>query len=412
MRNSFFHFILACSCILLFSCEKKTERTPAIGEAYIGPVTLAIRVDISPSSKVLATLKHGEHVDILQTRRRFVRVRSATGIEGWTENRQLLTPDQIKQLRQFSERSLTLPSMGEATAYSQLNIHTEPNRLSPSFYLINQGVKLDVIGRTLAPRVATPPPVVKAAKPPSKQLSKKKSDSRKDGLLAIGKPPAPKPPSNWLELSQIVKPTEEELKAEEKKKEEAKLPPPPPVPVKMDDWNLVRTKDGKAGWVLSRMLSMAIPDDVAQYSEGAHITSYFSLGTVDDDGKPKHHWLWTTLKGTGDTYDFDSFRVFIYSLKKHRYETAYIERKVIGHYPVEAKAGSPPSFSLILEDDDGKLLHKTYSFEGYRVRLIGKEPWNPSAPTAPVQTSDAPPPPLHDSFENKLKNEFKKVLGK
>jgi len=123
---------------------------------------------------------------------------------------------------------------------------------------------------------------------------------------------------------------------------------------------------------------------------GAHITSYFSLGTVDDDGKPKHHWLWTTLKGTGDTYDFDSFRVFIYSLKKHRYETAYIERKVTGHYPVEAKAGSPPSFSLILEDDDGKRLHKTYSFEGYRVRLMSKEPWNPSAPAAAVQTSDAP----------------------
>ena len=102
-----------------------------IGEAYIGPVTLAIRVDISPSSKVVVTLKHGEHVDILQTRRRFVRIRSATGIEGWTENRQLLTPDQIKQLRQFSERSVNLPSMGEATAYSQLNIHTEPNRLSP-----------------------------------------------------------------------------------------------------------------------------------------------------------------------------------------------------------------------------------------------------------------------------------------
>ena len=66
---------------------------------------------------------------------------------------------------------------------------------------------------------------------------------------------------------------------------------------------------------------------------------------MDDDGKAKHHWLWTTLKGTGDTYDFDSFRVFIYSLKRHRYETAYIERKVVGHYPVEAKAGSPPSFS-------------------------------------------------------------------
>ena len=40
----------------------------------------------------------------------------------------------------------------------------------------------------------------------------------------------------------------------------------------MDDWNLVRTLDGKVGWVLTRPLSMAIPDEVAQYAEGHRIT--------------------------------------------------------------------------------------------------------------------------------------------
>jgi SH3-like domain-containing protein len=412
MQHRVFHFILSCLCVSFISCEHKPERAPIIGEAYIGPLTVAIREDVSPSSKAVATLKHGEHVDILQTRRRFVRLRTATGIEGWTDSRQLMTPEQIKQLRDFSEQATTLPSMGEATAFSQLNIHTEPNRLSPSFYQVNQGLKLDVVGRKLAPRVAPLAPVQKAAKPAPKQTSKRKAG--KDSPLLIIKPPAPKPPMNWLELSQIVKPTEEELRAEEKKKEAAKAPPPPQVPVKMDDWNLVRTKEGKAGWVLSRMLSMAIPDDVAQYSEGAHITSYFSLGSVDDEGKEKHHWLWTTLKGSGDTYDFDSFRVFIYSLKRHRYETAYIERKVTGHYPVEVKRGSPPSFLLILEDDDGKLLRKTYSFEGYRVRLINKEPWPPAQPAAndSKTAAPAPPAPASESFGNKVKDQFKKVLGK
>ena len=31
---------------------------------------------------------------------------------------------------------------------------------------------------------------------------------------------------------------------------------------------------------------MAIPDEVAQYAEGKHITSYFELGAVRDDIEP------------------------------------------------------------------------------------------------------------------------------
>ena len=49
----------------------------------------------------------------------------------------------------------------------------------------------------------------------------------------------------------------------------------------------------------------------------------------------KNNWLWTTITKGGQPYDFDSFRVFVWSLRHHRYETAYIERNVVGHYPVE-----------------------------------------------------------------------------
>ena len=57
-------------------------------------------------------------------------------------------------------------------------------------------------------------------------------------------------------------------------------------------------------------------------------------------------------------------------VRRHRYETAYIERNVEGYYPVEVVRGPTPKFSLILRGDDGKLYRKTWVVEGYMVRKV------------------------------------------
>ena len=148
------------------------------------------------------------------------------------------------------------------------------------------------------------------------------------------------------------------------------------------------------GWVLMRALMLAIPDEVAQYAEGHRITSYFALGRPENGAsrKPasgdssKPDWLWTTITKGQEPYEFDSFRVFVWSRKHHRYETAYIERKVVGHYPVEVdNSGAVPRFSLILEGDDGRLFRKTYTFEGYRVRMIEKQPYQAAGEVTPAK---------------------------
>src|SRR5690606_11132905 len=79
----------------------------------------------------------------------------------------------------------------------------------------------------------------------------------------------------------------------------------------------------------------------------------------------------------GVPHEFDSFRLFTYVVRKHRYETAYIERNVEGYYPVEVHPGAMPRFSLVLRGDDGKLYKKTWLMEGYIVRKIAEEPYDP-----------------------------------
>ncbi len=180
----------------------------------------------------------------------------------------------------------------------------------------------------------------------------------------------------------------------------------------MDDWSLVRAQDGKVGWVLTRPLNMAIPDEVGQYAEGHRITSYFVLGQIRDRDVVKNNWLWTTINKGGEPYEFDSFRVFVWSLKHHRYETAYIERNIVGYYPTQVSTiDSSPSFSVVLEGVDGVRYRKTYSFEGFRVRLVGKEPYAPSTKTdAPSLATAKTPSEPKRSWYAKLRDRVHRLL--
>jgi hypothetical protein len=95
----------------------------------------------------------------------------------------------------------------------------------------------------------------------------------------------------------------------------------------------------------------------------------------------KNDWLWTTIAKGGEPYEFDSFRVFVWSHKHRRYETAYIERNVVGHFPISVDtSGTAPRFSVVVEGKDGALYRKSYTFEGYRIRMVDREPYRPEAP--------------------------------
>ncbi len=339
------------------ACRSGQPRAPAIGEAYAGPATLALRKDIPLQSPATVTVKHGDRLEIVQHRRRFLKVRAPNGAEGWIEDHLLLSSQEIAALKEVERRALTMPSQGLASTYELLNVHTEPNRLSPSFLQVKEGEKVDVMAHVSAPR--TPPERKPLVPPKPKALP----PAHKHAEPKIPLPPLPPPPplpKNWMELSR----TPPEVQQEIAESRAAHAQP-------MDDWSLVRNAHGDSGWVLTRRLYMAIPDDVAQYAEGHRITSYFPLGDVRDGDQVKHIWLWTTIAGGDHPYDFDSFRVFTWSLRRHRYETAYIQRNVEGYFPVlPGKAG----FSVCVLNGAGARMRRSYSFIVTTVRFAGDQP--------------------------------------
>jgi SH3-like domain-containing protein len=347
---------MIAAALLLGACNTEPERAPAIGDAFIGPATLNLRKEIDTKSPTVAVTHHGDHVEIVAQKRLWYKVRTEKGIEGWTEDRQLLDAGQMARLRKLAEETAGLPSQGKATTYDVLNIHTEPDRTSPSFVQVQEKETFDVITHRVTVRSNTAPKR-ELTKPKSKPTAMPRKGAKK-GKSEVPLPPppaAPKPPVDWIALSK-----ERDVTAE------ADAPP-----AAHDDWTLVRTLGGQSGWVLTSRVYMMIPDDVAQYAEGHRISSYFSIGSVEDQGEKKDIWLWTTIESLGEDYDFDSYRVFTWNGKRHRYETAYIQRRERGYLPVIAKQGE---FSVCVEDKDGARARRSYTLIGNTVKPTGVRP--------------------------------------
>jgi SH3-like domain-containing protein len=402
--------LLICGTLLIAACHSSTKTTstsevPAIGIAYVGPVSMNLRQDLAAKSPGVTEVKHGDRLDIIEVRRRLVRVRTVQGIEGWVDANLLLSAQQMDDLRKLADDSRKLPSQGAATVFEALNMHSEPNRSSPSFHQIPEGGSVDVLAHRATPRVAARPKAAALAKAVAVPKATKPKDSKKAAALLLPPPAPPAPPADWEKMSRPRASDLPDYQAPE-------APAPPPL----DDWDLVRTKDGTAGWVLARNLYMSVPDDVAQYAEGNRITSYLSIGDVQDSDQVKHNWLWTTAASSLKTAEFDSFRVFVWSKSRHRYETAFIERNVTGFFPVQLadvppdkKASGPPEkgFSLLVQDKDGALYKRTYGFSGYHVRLISKTPVvreeaAPGAATISVADAKSTEPQQTDGWWRRL----------
>ena len=157
---------------------------------------------------------------------------------------------------------------------------------------------------------------------------------------------------------------------------QAKTPAKPPP---MDDWWLVRDQQGHAGWVLApRGMMLDVPLDVAQYAEGQRIQAAFVLNTVQDSekGPVAQYVVLLNENRDGIPYDFNQVRIFTWNLKRHRYETAYRERSIEGHFPLLVSTqdfgneGTMPVFTVRKQNEDGSFTERKYRLIGNIVRPV------------------------------------------
>ncbi len=327
---------------------------------YVSAAETSLRDRVATMYNKLGTVHNGDRVEVLEKQRRFLRVRTDSGQEGWIEERSLVPQEIYDGFQKLAQDNANIPVQAHGTTRAELNIHLTPSREAEHLYQLKDGEKVEILKRATAEKN---PPKAPAIPKPAATNAKPGSSQKPGSTPAATQPPKATPPA-----APAAAPKTNAAAAKEQ--------PPPPKPI-MEDWYLVRTSSGHVGWVLLRMVDLDIPLDVAQYAEGQRIVGYFVLNTVDEDGtqQPQYLVLLNEPKD-GLVWDYNQIRVFTRNRAKHRYETAYRERNLEGYLPVKVghqdfgKEGDLPIFTIRKMNDDGQIVEVTYKLNGPIVKRV------------------------------------------
>ena len=307
--------VLVAALLLAGCSDEKSKSYPA---GYVTAPKVTLRDRLADVYNKVATVENGERVEVLETYKRMVRVRTAGGHEGWMEQRYLAGENVFQAFQKLATENQRSPVAARAVTRAIVNMRALPGRDGERLYQMPEKEKLELLKRATAAK-----PVPAGTAPPPD---------------ADDNEPAPKP---------------------------------------LEDWWLVRNTHGHVGWVLGRMIDVDVPLDVAQYAEGQRIVASFVLSEVEDQGRkvPQYLMLLSEPKD-GLPDDYNQVRVFTWNTQRSRYETAYRERKLAGRLPATigredfGKEGNLPFFTLRLAESDGSTTEVKYKMNGVMVRRV------------------------------------------
>ncbi len=352
---------IAALVLLALVCSCKRHGLTHHEYMYVSAVETSLRDRVATMYNKLGTVHNGDRVEVLEKQRRFLRVRTDSGQEGWIEERSLVPQDIYDGFQKLAQDNANTPIQAHGTTRAELNMHLIPSREGEHLYQLKDSEKIEILKRATAEKN---PPKTPSAPKPSSTAKPSTATSQKPGATArTKKATGPASAQVPAKTAAAGSPPDKE-----------QLPPPKPI---MEDWYLVRNSSGHVGWVLLRMVDLDIPLDVAQYAEGQRIVGYFVLNTVEEEGKQQPQYL-VLLNEPKDglPWDYNQIRIFTRNRAKHRYETAYRERNLEGYLPVTVghrdfgKEGDLPIFTIRKKNDDGQIVEVTYKLNGPIVRRV------------------------------------------
>jgi hypothetical protein len=281
---------------------------PTYPSVYVVAKQTFLRDRVAAVSNRTATVANGDKLEVLEHGRRFIRVQTAKGEQGWIDEKAVATQEVVGGFDELKQGHKDDPTVASAVVRDEVYLHAKPGRDTDRFYLLQEGEKLKMLARATLPKAlpkGTRAPV--AAAVASAAAAGAKTAKGPTGVVGDA-----------------------------------------PLPPAMEDWWLVRDSKGDIGWIFSRMIDVDAPDALTRYSEGQRIVGAYVLTTVNDpdaEQADKNIPVYVTVLSpykAGLPYDFDQVRVFTWNVKKHRYETGFRERNIEGYLPVSIKMEKDP----------------------------------------------------------------------
>ena len=323
---------------------------------------------VAAVSNRVGEVKNGDRLQVLEHGRRFLKVKTEKNEIGWLEQRAVIDQPTYDAFAQVADKHKNDNVVASAVLRDDVFLHLEPGRNTERYYLLPANAKVQLLVRASVPKTAPGEPMKKPAAPasgsPAGQVSKSPSAAAKPGLnpAAAAKNAKPAAPVSAAPVAPVPG-SPAGL---------ASGSPAAPAPV-MEDWWLVRDAQGRAGWLLASRMDVDVPDEIAQYAEGQRIVCAYILNKVTDENVDQNGQPVTQQKAeyvtvlsppkAGLPFDFDQVRVFTWSTRRHRYETAFRLHPIAGFLPVKVTqvsvpkgpgvpGGTVPQFSFLLGSPD------------------------------------------------------------
>lgn len=366
---------LAFCGLALLGCSRFSP-APHKDYVYVSAKETYLRDRLAAVTNRVADVQNGDRLEVIGQDRRFYQVKTDKGAVGWIDDHVVIDQKTYDQFAALDKQHAHDPVVVTGVLRDDSYLHLAPGRKEEHFYLLPENAKIELLARA----------------------------SVEKGVPAQAVPvPLPEPKKKVPAASTKAK------------KRDPNAPPYVPEGPPMEDWWLVRGPQVQTGWVLSRMMDIDIPQEIAGLAENQRYVAAYLLRTVNDpeskfpDGQAHEYVAVTNAWKDGLPYDFDQVRVFTWNTKKHRYEGAMRERGIEGYLPVTIGSGvfdgqTEPTFSFKVASGDGDVtidaatgmpraaqtVTQTYRLEGDLVKKVVPEQATAPKPAAPAASAAAP----------------------
>jgi len=353
LNSTVFALVLVCVLALASGCSRfRHEHHDTV---YVSARQMFLHDRVAAVSNRVAEVTNGQSLEVLEHGRRFLKVQTQKNEVGWIEERAVIDAKAYQAFEQVGEQHKDDPVVATGVLRDEIYLHLKPGREAEKFYLLAPNAKVQLLQRASVPKL-TP------------------------GAAPAAKPVAPNPSSA---AHPPVRPAAQPLNL-----------PEPEAPL-LEDWWLVRDAEGHTGWLLAGRMDVDVPDEIGTYAEGQRYVGVYIFNKVlDPDSQLPDHMVpqYVTLLGppkAGLPFDFDQVRVYTWSVRHHRYETAFRLHPIEGYLPMrvtQAEGAKAPTFSfqiasgpnLSADTETGitrpaALRTITYEMDDTRARRIGPD---------------------------------------